>query len=70
VKPGDLVWFSLNWEPWEYSDRLGMLIKLKRIPEGSAGPATYAEIMHENKLWKINLDWVRPYKKEEDNEES
>ena len=70
MKPGDLVWFKLNWQPFEHPDRLGVLVALKQLRPDSPSPRKYAEILHENKIWKISLEWVRPYKKEEDNEES
>ena len=69
MKPGDLVWFKLNWQPFEYPDRLGVLIALKKLREKDFDARRYAEILHENKIWKISLEWVRPYKKEEDVEE-
>ena len=70
MKPGDLVWFKLNWQPFEYPDRLGVLIALKSLRPEGLNSGEYAEILHVNKIWKISLDWVRPHKKEEDNEES
>ena len=69
MKPGDLVWFNLNWEPHEYSEHLGLLLDIKSLESNYAGTPTYAEILYENKIWKISLPWVRPYKKEEDDEE-
>lgn len=68
MKPGDLVWFKLNWQPYEYPDQLGVLIGIKLLREGST--TRYAEILHQDKIWNISLPYVRPYKKEEDNEES